>query len=253
LISRPSALTSKRERPAAPQGQVVLPLDAGLAVAELGQLEQRIAVQLALGDGADVAQKVRRGAARRILPHEAGIEAHARQLRRPDRDPRHLLPDQILAHRDRHEGATRARLREHGIDAPGRQLDQLLQRAKRAADLAGLLGNDPHPVGRHVAGEGDAMAIEDAAARRRHEPVVDAILVGEQGVLVGLEHLQVVEAPGEQSDQAELAPGEQGRAPAERAPAIRLTVHAATSARGCAPDRATSSRADRARSSASAR
>ena len=67
---------------------------------------------------------MRRDLAHRIVAQQAGIERHARQLRGIDRDPRHLRPGQVVADRDRHEGAAPPGLGDHLGDPLGRQRDQ---------------------------------------------------------------------------------------------------------------------------------
>ena len=50
------------------------------------------------------------------------------------------------------------------------------------------------------------MAIDDAPAFGRHQAVIDPVVVGEQGVVVGVERLQVVEPPGQRPNRASWAP-----------------------------------------------
>jgi hypothetical protein len=215
-------------------------LDAALADPELRQLEQRIAGQLVLRYRPDIPDHVGSELARRVVPEQPGIEGHARQVRPVDRDPGDLGPVQILAHRDRHEGPAPARLGQHLQRALVGQGDQPAEIAERRPEILGLLGNHQDPVGRRVAGERCAVPVEDPAARRRQEPMIDAVLVGEQGILVGRDHLQIVEPAGQQAEQAELAGAEQERAAGEAAQAVDVTMHGSPAGRGCAPGSAAS-------------
>ena len=79
------------------------------------------------------------------------------------------------------------------------------------------------------------MAIDDAAAFRRQQAVIDPVVVGEQGVVVGVEHLQVVEPPGQRSEERQLATAEQQRPAGEHPRAFRVTQHGAAAAPGCGP------------------
>ena len=83
---------------------------------------------------------------------------------------------------------------DHLGDPLRRQRDQLRERIERGRAGPSVCSRDHEdPIGRAVARERHAVAIEDPAARRRQQAMVDPVLVGEQRVLVGGHHLQVVE------------------------------------------------------------
>ena len=166
--------------------------------------------------GADVAEHVRGDVAERIVADQAGDQGHAGQVRAVDRDARDLGPVEILAHRERHERAARVHLGDHFLDALLGQGDQTGQRLERGVQIGGLLAHHQNAIGRAVAGERHAIAVEDAPAIGRHQAVIDPVLVGEQRVLVGVDRLQVVEPPGERAEQGQLAAAEQQRPARER-------------------------------------
>src|SRR3546814_5958330 len=60
-----------------------------------------------------------------------------------------------------------------------------------------------------VGGKLGAPAVEDAAAARRQQPHADAVLVGQQGVFVGFDHLQVIQPAGQQTEQRDLRGAQQ--------------------------------------------
>ncbi len=96
---------------------------------------------------------------------------------------------------------------------------------ERRIEVAGLLGDDDDPIILPVIGEADAEPIEDAPARRRQQPQIDAVLVGQDAVAVAVEDLQLVQAPGESADERDLSAGEDRRAPAQQF--LRVTSRAA--------------------------
>ena len=222
----------------AAQLAVVDLLDAVLADPELGQLEQRVAGQLLLRDRRHVAEHMRGDVAQRIVADQAGDQGHAGQVRAVDRDARDFRPVEILAHRERHERTARLHLGDHLLDALLGQGDQTAQRLESRVQIGGLLAHHQDAVGGAVAGERHAIAVEDAPAIGRHEAVVDPVLVGEQRVLVGIDRLQVIEAPGERAEQGQLGAAKQQRPARERPHPLRVTVHGSAAVCGGAPGRA---------------
>ena len=71
-------------------------------------------------------------------------------------------------------------------------------RVERLVDAFGrLLGHQQHAVIAPVVGQLDAETVEDAAARRRDQPLGDAVVLGLGHVLVAVADLQLVEPPGQ--------------------------------------------------------
>ena len=87
-----------------PQLGILRLLDATLADAKIRQFEQRIAGQLLLRNGGDVAERVRGHVAERVVPGEALFDRDPGQFGDGDFDACHLVPAQIGADDDRHEG-----------------------------------------------------------------------------------------------------------------------------------------------------
>ena len=218
----------------AAQDRVVDLLDAVLADPEVRQLQQRIAVQLGFRDRPDIAQDMGHDRAGRVVAQQAGIQAHARQVGGVDRDPRQLGPVEVLLDRDRHEPAAPGGFGDHLLEVLLRQRDEAGQRLEGRAQVRGLLAGHEHAIGRAVARDRHPVAVEDPAAGRRQEAMIDPVLVGEQRVFVGADHLQVVEPRREQTEQAELARPEAERAAREGAQAVAFTMHGAPSGSGCA-------------------
>ena len=65
-----------------------------------------------------------------------------------------------------------------------------------------LLGHDQHAVIAPVAGKRDAEAVEDAAARGREQPLIDAVVFGLVEIVVAVHDLKLIEPPGEHAEDA---------------------------------------------------
>ena len=88
-------------------------LDAVLADAEIGQLQQRVAGLLCLRDRSNIPDDVRRAWAQGVRSGEALLDRHARQLGYGYFNPRHVLPAEIGTNHDRHEGMLAANVTQH--------------------------------------------------------------------------------------------------------------------------------------------
>ena len=168
---------------------------------------------------------MRRGRAEWIEPGEALLDRDAGQLGDGDLDARHLVPAQIGADHDRHEAMLAPDVAQHPAAVGIAELDQRGERVERRCDVAGLLGDDDEPIVLVIVGERHAEAVEDAPARRRQQPQIDAVLVGQHRVAVRLEDLELVHAPGKDGDERRLAAGENGRSPGEELLALRFPLH----------------------------
>ena len=105
------------------------------------------------------------------------------------------------------------------------ELDQPGEPGERRLEVASLLGHDDDPEIVPVGGERDAKTVDDAPARRRQEAQIDAVLVGEDGVAVLFEDLQLVEATAEQRGEHALTAREQRRAAGEQLLALGFAGH----------------------------
>ena len=211
----------------ATQYPVVASLDAALADAELGQMQERVRVLRLLADvhRADIAQHMRESRTLRVVPQQTGIQCHARKLGGPDREPRHLVPAQVLAHQERHERPPDACLGQDGVDPLRGQLDYAGNPLQDSAQVVRLLADHEHAVGGHVPRQGSPEPVENAATWRREQPLIGAIVLGEQRKLLAALDLQVVEPSGERREHRGLCPAEQQGPPAEGAGPLNLVVH----------------------------
>ncbi len=137
-----------------------------------------------------------------VIADHALFDGDAGEFGDRDLDPRHLVPAQIGAHHQRDEAVPAPGVAQHAAAVGIADLDQRAERGQRRLEIAGLLGHDDDPIILPVIGERDAEAVEDAPARRRQQPQIDAVLVGKDGVAVLFEDLQLIHAAGEDSRRA---------------------------------------------------
>ena len=206
--------------------QVVAPLDPALADAELGQVQQRILVLSLLGrvHGPDIADDVGEGRPFRIGAQQAGIEDHARQFRGMHGDPGDLVPVQILAHQERHERAAQPRLDQDGVDPLRRQAHEGSEAQEHAAQIAGLLADHLDAVGRDIAGQRPAEAVEDLAARRDQQPLVGAVVLGQEREVGAALDLEMVQPCRQRPEERQLRPAQDQGAAREAARALSLRL-----------------------------
>ena len=179
----------------ASQLQILRLLDPALADAEIRQFEQRIAVELLLGNRGDIADDMRRGLAERVLAGHAPIDREAGQFRNCDLDARHFVPTKIGADDDGHEGMFALDLAQDAAAVGLAHLDQRTERVERRRDIAGLLGDDDKVIILLVFGERDPEAIENSPAHRRYQPQADAVFVRENRIALRVHNLQLVHPP----------------------------------------------------------
>jgi hypothetical protein len=216
----------------AAQRQIVFLLDAVLADAKAGQFQERIValLQLLLRDGGDIADDVGHVAAIGVVARLADIDVDAWQLGRVDAEAAHLLPGEVLAHRDRHEGAPAMRLAQHALHVMLAEVDQvreLEQRRLHPVGVVRLLGHEDEAVVLNVDRQIVAVAVGDEASGRRQQAEVDAVLLRQNLVALALDHLQVVEPRAQPAQQQHLAAEQQGRPPVEELGSGLLGFHRA--------------------------
>ena len=202
------------------------PLHALLAEAQGGELQHGIiaAGQVLVGDAAGVADDVAHQLAFGIVARLAKIYEHAGQVGRVELQPRHLLPAEILAHHDRLGVAAAAQVAQQAHLLGLAQAEDLVEALDQHIDAAAAIR------GRHgaevvaVDGERLASAIEDQPARRRQKAEVDAVLFGERGEALGLDHLELVEPAGQCRQQHGLRAAQQQRAAREQARTLAVAL-----------------------------
>jgi hypothetical protein len=201
-------------------------LDAVLADAEIGQLEQGIvAIQILFGHRRDIADDMGGGLAEGIVAGKALLDRDAGQFEGVDVDPGHLVPIQIVAHNDGHETVLAPHVAHDAAAVAVGQRDQGPDRIERGREIVRLLADDDDAIGRLIGGELDAEAIDDPPARRRQEADADTVLIGQHAVAVGLQHLQIIHAARQRSQQAQLTAGQQDRPPGQQLAALFLGLH----------------------------
>ena len=197
-----------------------------LAEAQGGELQHRIvaAGEILVGDAAGVADDVAHQLALGIVAGLAEVDEHAGQVGRVELDPRHFLPTEILAHHDRLGVAAAPELAQQAVLLGLAQVEDLVEALDQHLHAAAAVG------GRHgaeivaVDGERLAGAVEDQAARRRQQPEIDAVLLGQGGEALRLDDLELVEPAGQRRQQHALRAAQQQGAPGEQAGALAVAL-----------------------------
>ena len=200
-------------------------LGAVLADAEVGEREQRIVRQLGFVDGADVADDVDRVGPEGVKAAAADVDHHTRQIGRVDLDLRDFLPRQVLAHRDRDELLLAPGFAQDPLAIVVFDGHQLRDFVQRPVEVQRRLRHQDESVIEPVLGENLAEPVEDAAPRRRQELHVDAVLVGENLIALGIDDLKLIEPPGEGRRQQRLRAAHDDGAAREEVGASRLAPH----------------------------
>ena len=177
---------------------VELFLDAALADAHARQAHQGIVVlcQLLLGHRGDIAQDVHHLRTKGIIAGFAHIGLYPRQIGQMQVDAGEFLPCQVLHHRHRHELLVHGDVVHHLLLLLVRKKNDLADGVQRRRDALGrLFRHQQHAVVAPAVGQFDPKAVHDAAARRRHQPLGDAVVFRLDHVLVAVLDLQLVEPP----------------------------------------------------------
>ena len=169
------------------------------------------ALQVLFVDGADVADGVDRGGPEGIVAGEARADVDAGELITVDREDRHLLLVELqldghaLVHLVQHHGAPDIGdlLRPEQADA-----HQLCERRIQRLAVADLFADQFYLERGQIVGEYDAVPVEDQAAARRNRLGADAVALGQRGVVIVPEDLQV-EQP--RADHHQHAGGQHAR------------------------------------------
>ncbi len=179
----------------------------GRIVQQLGVERRRIVrrifvIQVLLRRLGDIADDVRERAAVIVGAHLVHVGDDARNIGGVEADLGEILPRQVGRNDGRHRPLV---LVDVAQDTPPRRLGlrqdvgDLIQRVVDVLDLVGL---DQHAEAGPVAGDQLAVAVDDIAARRRHQAKVELVAGGQLAVLAPLQHLQV-DQPAGQGEQAE--------------------------------------------------
>ena len=190
----------------AAQQLLALGLEPDLADLEAGDQQQGIGrvdpLEVAVADRADIAHDMGVGLAMGVAARQAHVGGDAGQGRGVDGDAADVFPADAVGDGDGRVAAQAFEVAAGAFQLLGVERDQLRQAGNHVFDVARFLAHHGDAVAGHVLGYGHAVAVEDAAAGRRDQADVDAVLVGEQAELVGLLDLEVAHAQGQGADEA---------------------------------------------------
>ncbi|CAJ0798424.1 hypothetical protein LMG18090_03708 [Ralstonia mannitolilytica] len=171
---------------------------AGLAVGIAHVVD---ALQVALGDPADVADHVRGGLAQRVLAEQPRVHVHARKAEALRRETRDLLVGELAADRQAfkaagvfHQPLEAAAVARLDVDHLRELVDRVVQRVLQ------LGRRDLERVGGIVARQHHAVAVHDDAAVGLDGRDGDAVVFGLGRVLLVLDLLQPEEAREQQPE-----------------------------------------------------
>ena len=138
------------------------------------------------------------------MPGEAGANIHAGELESMDREPGHLLlvhlklDGHALVDLVRHDGAADG---GHLLRTQHADVHQLGEGRVERFAVSHLLPDQFDVEGRLVVGEYHAVAVEYQAAARRNGLDADPIALGEVGVVLVLDDLEIEQPPGDAQKQ----------------------------------------------------
>ncbi len=161
-------------------------------------------LQVGVGHLGHIADHVGEGAAEGVDAHLAHVGGDARQLRQAGVDAGELVPGHVVGHGHGDVAARGVELTHQGFALVHRDRDDRGDRVERRVDVAAdLVARDQQAEGRAVGRQLHAVAVEDAAAGRRHQAVVELVGGRQLGVAGVVQQLQLHQARG----QAEHAEG----------------------------------------------
>lgn len=192
--------------------------DAALADAEAGKRQERIGIVLLVfgADGGNVAQHMREFRAEGIGAGFADIGLDAGKIGKIEVDTGEIIPTQIFRHHHWRKRFVFRHIAQDFFALAIRERNEAGDRIDRSLCAARcLLRHQQDAVIAPVVGKLNAEAIYDPAARGRDEALVDAVVFGLRHEILEIEDLQLVEAAGEQSEDARHAACGQQRAARE--------------------------------------
>ena len=202
------------------------PFDADLADLEARDLQHRVRrlerLEVALGDGADIAHGMREILDHRVMARQADLGGDAGQGGGVGGDAGDGLPFQPLGNGDRDKGTVAHDVAVRALDVVIRQRDQRLQPLEHQIDIAGILAHHDDAIILLVAGDDDPVAVLDQPARGRDQPDIDAVFLGQQAELVGLVELHVAHPPHQRARHCQLHPAQKHGAAGDQPGAERF-------------------------------
>ena len=161
----------------------------------------------------------------------AHVDHDAGQVGRVDLDLRDLVPRQVLADRDGDESLLAPGLAQDPLAVVVLDRHQRCDFVQRLVEIQRCLGDNDQPIIQPVLRKHLAEAVEDAAPRRWQKLHVDAVLVREHLIALGIHDLKLIEAPGEAGRQQRLRATHDDRAAREDVGASRFAPHLTQAAR----------------------
>jgi len=171
---------------------LVVSLDAGLADAPRSLVIGGVQLgQLGLVDLPHVADGVHRQRAVRVVAHQLGGDLHAGELVAARLHPGHFRLAEVKTQGHRLEGGIAPQTLAEAFQVLVGEADQTPQALKGVLQIGDLLGNDLQREGGDVLRQHPPLAVVDEAAGGRQGKDGDAVVLGEGGVVVVVEHLEI--------------------------------------------------------------
>ena len=199
----------------APELGVQTLFNPGLAGAKSRHPHHRVRADLLLVGQADIADDMGHAAGADVAAISRPVGAHARDLRRKNAEERELTPIETLGDKNREVAALAARGPYHAVFVGGADRDDLGNGIERGGEVPAQRRDDHDAEILAILGDGPAHAVVERPARRRHEMLADAIVVGEQLIFRRLQDLQSAQLPEQEAEEAGLSRADQDRAARE--------------------------------------
>ena len=197
--------------------------DALAADAEAGVEQQGGRLLALVADRLDVpirhlghiADDVGERSAERIVARLVHIDHHAGQFVGVLIDLGELLPGQVALDRHRVELGGRIDVADDGAPPLQRVGQQPSQKVQGLVQILGFVAHDQHTEARSVAGDDDAVAVLDQAARRRDHAKVELVLRRQGRIFLSLNDLQLTQPSDQRGDPQRRRPAQHKSAPQE--------------------------------------
>ena len=197
--------------------------DALAADAEAGIEQQGRRLLALVADRLDVpirnlghiADDVRERSAERVVARLVHIDHHAGQFVGVLIDLGELLPGQVALDRHRVELGRRIDVADDGAPPLQRVGQHTPQKIQRLVQILGFVAHHQHPETGAIAGDDDAVAVLDQAARRRDHAKVELVLRRQGRIFLSLHDLQLAQPSDQRGDPQRRRPAQHEGAPQE--------------------------------------
>ncbi len=184
------------------QHLLVAALDAALAdLRGRGVIAAVDALEVRAADLADVTHRVRRDLAERVVAHQAFLDVYPREAVPAHGEAGGLTLAQVVVQRNALEAAVRAHELRQLVELA--RLDELERGELRehGVEALDLLGDGDELPGRQILRDDQPVAVVNQPARRRERLDAAAVTLRQLAEALGLEHLELHEAPDEHARQ----------------------------------------------------